>query len=56
VIKPIKIKKGWDEEGKLGTQIGKPVFVEQYWTPVVWDDEDDPTFFKTAGIEEVKEI
>lgn len=33
-----------------GTALGAPVFVEQEWLPVKWDEEDDPTFFKLAGI------
>lgn len=46
-----KIKKGWEGEGKTGIVLGKPVFVEQAWTPILWDDEEDPTWFKAAGLE-----
>lgn len=45
-----KVKEGWVDEGKIGTVLGKNVFAEQDWTPVLWDDEEDPTFFKTAGL------
>ena len=47
----IRIKKGWSEFGKVGTCLGNTVFVEQEWIPVLWDNEDDPDFFKLAGIE-----
>jgi hypothetical protein len=40
----------WHEVGRCGTVLGPAVFVEQSWTPIKWDDEDDPDFFKTAGL------
>jgi hypothetical protein len=51
----VRIKVGWEDAGRLGKQLGEPVFVQQWWTPVLWDDEEDPTFHKTAGLEEVTE-
>lgn len=52
VKKPrIRIRRGWYEEGKRGTRLGPDVFVGgQFWTPVLWGDEDDPTFHKAAGL------
>ncbi len=47
----IRVKKGWYEFGKVGTCLGNPVFVNQEWIPVLWDDEEDPEFFKLAGVE-----
>ena len=44
------IREGWHDAGKQATVLGPPVFVEQYWLPVVFDDEEDPTFFKLAGL------
>lgn len=49
--KRIQVKEGWHEFGKTGIALGEPVFVEQDWLPLKWDDEDDPTFNKLAGIE-----
>jgi hypothetical protein len=31
-----------------GTALGEPVFVEQEWLPVKWDDREDPDFCKLA--------
>jgi hypothetical protein len=46
-----KGKTGWDVEGRSCTVLGEPVFVLQNWTPVLWDDEEDPTFVKSAALE-----
>jgi len=48
----VRIKKGWEGAGRAGTRLGLDVFVEQGWAPVLWDDEEDPTFFKSAGLAE----
>ena len=48
--KRIEIRKGWDEAGRQGIALGEPVFVGQDWIPVKWDDEEDPTFHKRAGL------
>ena len=44
----VTIREGWHEAGRHGVALAPPVFVEQWWTPVKWDDEDDPTFAKTG--------
>lgn len=49
--KRVKIKKGWENEGKTGKTVGNISFLKQDWTPVLWDNEEDPEFFKTAGLE-----
>jgi len=59
----IIMREGWardendfDERGTLkpsakrGTALGPPVFVEQDWLPIKWDDRDDPDFCKLAGV------
>ena len=48
------MKEGWFEAGKTGVILAEPVFVNQYWTPVLWDDEEDPDFCKTAALDFVK--
>jgi hypothetical protein len=49
---PLRIRRGWQEAGKRGVRLGPDVYVGgQPWTPVLWDDEDDPTFHKAAGVE-----
>jgi len=45
-----QIRDGWHDAGKRMTALGPPVFVGQEWLPVELDDEDDPTFFKLAGL------
>lgn len=52
--KKVRIKQGWSANwlgGRTGMTLGPDVMVEQWWTPVKWDDEDDPDWFKTAGLE-----
>ena len=45
------IKKGWHRAGAKVTVIGEPVFTKQWWTPILDDNEEDPTFIKTAALE-----
>ena len=42
--------RGWLEAGKQGKALGEPVFELQWWLPVLWDDEEDPTFGKLGAI------
>ena len=46
------IKLGWWREGKTGIVLGLQNFMcnGQKWTPLLWDDEDDPTFCKTDSL------
>lgn len=48
----VRIKAGWSDEGQTGVMLGDKHFqVNQYWTPVLWDDEEDPDFHKTIALE-----
>lgn len=49
----IVIKAGWEGAGKQGKVVGCAINSEttQEWTPVLWDGEEDPEFFKSAGLE-----
>jgi len=44
------VKKGWDRAGQTCLVLGSNVFVEQWWTPVKWPDEEDPDFYKFAAL------
>lgn len=47
----VRIRQGWYEAGRTGVRLGPDVHVGgQFWIPVLWDDEDDPTFHKAAGL------
>ena len=47
----ICISKGWYDAGKTGYIIGVPIFVKQWWYPILWGNEEDPEFHKADGIE-----
>ena len=50
----LEIKAGWGSEGRLGTCMGPDLEVNKTsvsWTPVLWDEEEDPDWFKTRGLE-----
>lgn len=34
-----------------GVVLGDSVFVGQLWTPILWEDAEDPEFFKTSCLE-----
>lgn len=47
----VEIKKGWDREYRTGKTLGKSKIVNgMEWTPVLWDDEEDPDWHKTRGL------
>lgn len=51
-----QIKKGWLGEGRKCTVLGKDVEVGGMdWTPIVFDDEGDPDWYKSSSLEEIKE-
>ena len=55
-IARVRIRPGWHDEGKSGTRAGYEIFVGTMgWTPVVWDDEEDPGWCKTHGLVEVND-
>jgi len=47
----VKIKAGWGDAGQEGRRLGPDVFVEQEWTPVLWDGQEDPDWHKASGLE-----
>ena len=47
----VQIREGWCEAGRGGTKLGGQVYVGQYWTPVLMDGDEDPTFHKSRGLE-----
>lgn len=47
----IVVKQEWDRAGRVGIALGSPVFVKQWWVPVLFRDDEDPDFFKLAGLE-----
>lgn len=53
----VRIVHGFYGEGRMATVVGTPVEGRdyRYWIPVLFDDEDDPTFFKDGGLEKVRE-
>lgn len=47
----VVIKEGWDKTGLVGVALGSPVFVGQWWVPVLFRGDEDPEFFKMTGLE-----
>lgn len=54
----VRVKDGWlRDAGDLGRAIEPhgtllaEVFVQQAWAVVIWDDREDPSCFKAAGLE-----
>lgn len=45
------IRQGWEGTGRVGIALGAPVYVQQWWVPILFRDGEDPTFFKAAGLE-----
>lgn len=54
----LQIKDGWDGAGKTGKRIGNDDMYfmsgDQMWIPVLWDGEDDPTWYKVEALEPVR--
>jgi hypothetical protein len=52
----VRVREGWISAGRLGVQIGNDQKVGgQLWTPVIWEDQEDPDWFKRAGLEEISD-
>lgn len=50
--KIVQIKEDWMGAGRIGKCLGDAVEVHgMMWLPLVWDDEEDPEFFKLSGID-----
>lgn len=49
----VRTKKGWFGASQTGVMLGDKHFQigHQYWTPVEWDDKEDPDFVKTNSLE-----
>lgn len=48
----VRVKFGVLGAGQEGTRLGPDVYAHnQHWTPVLWDDEEDPDFFKTRCLD-----
>lgn len=47
----VRVKEQYDRAGRFGWQVGPQISEDQPWIPVMWDDADDPDFFKKAGLE-----
>ncbi len=47
----VRIKDGWQDAGKRGVILCKPIHVGQLWIAVRWDGEEDPDWFKARGLE-----
>ena len=45
------IKSGWGGARTQFTVLGPAVFLRQWWVPVAHKDEEDPDFFKEAGLD-----
>ena len=52
----VRIVAGFCGAGRSGIVVGGSVEGRdyRYWIPVLFDDEDDPDFFKDGGLEKVK--
>ena len=52
----VRLRANWqraehpDPPDLCGTYFGR-ILIKQWWAMVLWDDEEDPTFFKFAGLE-----
>jgi hypothetical protein len=44
------IREGWDSFGRKGQYYGKICIYGMWWAIVLWDDEEDPAFFKVDGL------
>lgn len=49
----VRIKAGCGGAGRLGTVVGAQIRADQWWCPVLWDDEEDPDFYKSGTLEVV---
>jgi len=49
-----EVKEGWGRAGTKFNVLGPAVFQLQWWVPIEDPDEDDPDFFKEAGLRKVQ--
>lgn len=50
MVTKCRINEGWMDEGREGTVFCQ-IFAEQWWTVLLWDDEEDPDIFKSSGLD-----
>ncbi len=50
----VRIKANWEDRGKIGTLILTITLAGQRWSAIIWDDEEDPDWHKTSGLEDFK--
>jgi hypothetical protein len=49
-----RIRKGWAHAGLELKVYGPAIFEKQWWVPVKFPDETDPTFFKESALEKLR--
>lgn len=47
------LKIGWYGYPKEFKVLGPAVFVQQWWVPILDPDDEDPSFFKEAGLDKL---
>ena len=49
----VRIRKGWDQEGRTGRALAGPIrdLKGQDWIVVQWIGEDGPDLYKAAGLD-----
>lgn len=56
-MKQFIIKDGWGSAGRQGKILGTPFNVNgMEWTPILWDGDEDPDWYKADGLEILSEI
>lgn len=45
----VKVADAWERAGRTGRLLAT-VFARQKWAVVLWDDKEDPSTFKAAGL------
>ena len=52
LIYPVVVRPGWVDAGRRGRSLGEHITVNgMQWTPVLWDDADEPAFAKSITLE-----
>lgn len=46
----VRINKGWENAGRIGKKLGESILIEQWWTPVLWEGDEDPDWHKAAAL------
>jgi len=51
--KQVTINSNLTRSGRIGTVLGASVFTDEWWTPLIWEDETTPSFHRTSELSEV---